>query len=212
MSEVTAPLHETVLPHHGDLVWYVSYGSNLAAERLRLYLEGGTPPGGARRNPGARDPRPPLASAGVELPGALYFAGESPQWGGGVAFYDHLTPGPTAARAYLVTAAQFVDIAAQEMHRVPREGDPLERVIVDGLGGQGARHEVGPGHYETLIEVGRRDGLPMLTFTAPHGRDAVGHAAPSPAYLAMLANGLGESHGWDEDRTAAYFSQVLPSV
>ncbi len=210
MSELSAPTTETTLPDHDHLVWYVSYGSNLAAGRLRHYLEGGTPPGGARRNPGARDPRPPLDSVGVELPGALYFAGESPQWGGGVAFYDHLAAGPTAARAYLVTAGQFVDIAAQEMHRVPEPGDPLERVVVDGLGGIGARHEVGPGHYETLIEVGRREGLPMLTFTAPHGRDAVEHTAPSPAYLAMLASGLGESHGWDDTRTSTYFAAVLP--
>jgi len=47
----------------------------------------------------------------VDLPGALYFAGRSPKWGGGVAFYDHLGDGPTAAREYLVTAEQFADVA-----------------------------------------------------------------------------------------------------
>ena len=30
------------LPDHGD-VWYVSYGSNMSAGRLAVYLEGGTP-------------------------------------------------------------------------------------------------------------------------------------------------------------------------
>jgi hypothetical protein len=81
------------LPDHGE-VWYVSYGSNMAVERLTCYLEGGRPPGGTRANPGARDPRPPRRMIPVDLPGSVYFAGDSRQWGGGVAFYDHETPGP----------------------------------------------------------------------------------------------------------------------
>lgn len=202
--------HPAALPASGTDVWYVSYGSNLAAERLGVYLEGGTPAGGSKYNPGARDPRPPRASRPVELPGALYFAGESPQWGGGVAFYDHTAPGPTAARAYLISAEQFVDVAAQEMYRVPQPEDPLERVVVDGLGGDGARHSVGPGHYETLVEVGRLERRPMLTFTAPHGLDAVPHASPSDAYLTMLARGLTESHGWTAAQIDAYFTRVVP--
>lgn len=207
----TAPPRPTSLPSETAFVWYVSYGSNLAAERLRVYLEGGTPPGGTKHNPGARDASPPRASRPVELPGALYFAGDSPQWGGGVAFYDHTVAGPTAARAYLITAAQFVDVAAQEMYRVPEADDPLERVVVDGLGGDGARHTVGLGHYETLVEVGRIDRLPMLTFTAPHGRDAIEHAQPSAEYLAMLARGLDESHGWSSDQIHRYFTRLVPA-
>src|SRR3954470_12989900 len=116
-------------------VWYVSYGSNMCASRFACYIQGGTPPGGSRANPGARDRRLPRRSVAVDLPGTVYFAGESPQWGGGVAFYDHATPGFTAARAYLVTAAQFADITAQEMYRVPADGDPLEQVVLDPLEG-----------------------------------------------------------------------------
>lgn len=185
-------------------VWYVSYGSNMSADRLTCYLEGGCPPGGSRTNPGAHDASPPRRDVPVDLPGAIYFAGRSPQWGGGVAFYDHETPGPTAARAYLVTAGQLADIAAQEMYRVPDPGDPLVEVVLGGLGGDGSRHHVGPGRYETLVEVGRLDGWPMLTFTSPHGRDAVAHTPPTPAYVALLAAGLAESRGWDADRVEAY--------
>lgn len=185
-------------------VWYVSYGSNMSADRFACYLEGGRPPGGSRTNPGAHDPSPPLRDAPVELPGSLYFAGESPQWGGGVAFYDHESPGITAARAYLVSPAQFADIAAQEMYRVPQPGDPLAEVVLGGLGGEGSRHHVGPGRYETLVEVGTLDGRPLLTFTSPHGLHAVEHTAPAPAYVAMLVAGLVESHGWDRERAEAY--------
>ena len=188
-------------------VWYVSYGSNMCRDRLLCYIEGGRPRGGALEYVGARDDTLPADDMPVELPGSLYFAGESPTWGGGVAFYDHDVPGPTPARAYRITGEQFADIAAQEMHRVPEDGDPLEEVVIGGL--DAGRHEAGPGHYETLIEVGRHDGLPMLTFTSPHGLDAVPHTRPEPAYLAMLRRGLGEGHGWPAGRIDDYFSSVI---
>jgi hypothetical protein len=193
-----------------DEVWYVSYGSNMAATRLACYLEGGCPPGGSRHNPGARDGRLPRHSLGVELPGSVYFAGESPQWGGGVAFYDHETPGPAAARAYLVTAEQFADIAAQEMYRVPDPEDPIEEVVLGGLDeGPGARHHAGPGHYETIVQVGEVAGAPMLTFTAPHGRDHVTQNPPSPAYRTMLVAGLCEAHGWTPRRAELYLEDLV---
>lgn len=190
------------------LVWYVSYGSNMSAARLTCYLEGGCPPGGSRVNPGARDRALPVRSVPVDLPGTVYFAGESPQWGGGVAFYDHETPGFTAARGYLVTAGQLADIAAQEMYRVPVDGDPLEEVLLAPL--DGGRHTLGPGRYETLLEVGSIDGHPLLTFTSPHGVAHVAHTRPAPAYLETVAAGLRESRGWDDDRIAAYLDSVLP--
>jgi hypothetical protein len=198
------------LPDHGD-VWYVSYGSNMSAGRLAVYLEGGRPEGGSRTNPGARNSALPRRSVPVDLPGALYFAGESRQWGGGVAFYDHDAHGPgeggpTAARAYLVTAGQFADIAAQEMYRVPQEGDPLEEVVLGGI--DGGRHHVGPGRYETLVEVGRLDDAPMLLFTSPHGIDHVEHTRPSATYLSTMALGLKESRQWDDDEVAAYFERL----
>jgi hypothetical protein len=187
-------------------VWYVSYGSNMSAARLACYLEGGRPAGGRRVNPGARDRRLPRRTIPVDLPGTVYFAGESPQWGGGVAFYDHETPGYTAARGYLVTAAQLSDIAAQEMYRVPQHGDPLEEVVLSPL--DGGRHEVGPGRYETLVEVGRFDGYPLLTFTSPHGLEHAVRTQPSPAYLEMVAVGLRESRDWDDEQVAAYLQSI----
>lgn len=193
-------------------VWYVSYGSNMSAARLGCYLHGGCPPGARRTYPGARDPRLPRHSRPVLLPGRVYFAGRSRVWGGGIAFYDHVTPGPTPARAYLLTAGQLADVAAQEMHRLPDAGDPLEQVIVAGRphGLPGGRHRVGPGHYETLLEVGWHAGAPMLTFTAPHGYAAVPHTRPSHAYLAMLRAGLCEAHGWTEQRARRHLAALVP--
>jgi hypothetical protein len=212
--DLSEPRRESTLPmpREGE-VWYVSYGSNMSAARLATYLEGGCPPGGTRPHPGARDASPPRHDVGVELPGAVYFAGRSTQWGGGVAFYDHETPGPSAARAYLVTAQQFADIAAQEMHRVPDPDDPIEEVVLGGLDpALNGYHHVGPGHYETLVQVGEIAGAPMLTFTAPHGLDHVEHTEPSDAYLAMLADGLRGAQGWSEARIAEYFRSLQSTV
>jgi hypothetical protein len=191
-------------------VWYVSYGSNMSADRFACYIEGGVPPGGTRENPGARDRRLPARTIPVDLPGTVYFAGDSPQWGGGVAFYDHAAPGRAAARGYLVTAEQFADIAAQEMYRAPRDRDPLAELVLAPL--DGGRHQVGPGRYETLLEVGRHEDLPLLTFTAPHGLDHVEHTRPTEAYLATVRDGLRQSRGWDDERIASYLAAIVPRL
>lgn len=193
-----------------ELVWYVSYGSNMCRDRLLCYLQGGRPPGARRTYAGARDRTPPRDDAAVHLPGTVYFAGESPVWGGGVAFYDPDRPAPgapTAARAYLLTVDQFVDVAAQEMNRQPTHHDPLEDVVRSGL--PGGRYEAGPGAYETIVEVGRRGDAPMLTFTAPYGVDAVSHTIPSIAYRDTIARGLRESHHFDDTRVEAYFARLI---
>ncbi|PUB32425.1 hypothetical protein C8K30_101951 [Promicromonospora sp. AC04] len=185
----------------------MSYGSNMARARLTCYLAGGRPPGARRQYPGARDRTLPREDRAVHLPGRLWFAGESTVWGGGIAFYDHDATGPTPARAYLITAAQLADLAAQEMHRSPAPGGPLEAALLAGIAG---RHTAGPGRYETLVAVGRLDGLPMLTFTAPHGHADVAHSAPSAAYVAMIGAGLREAHGWSDAEVTAYLATVAP--
>ncbi|MEU4746046.1 histone deacetylase, partial [Actinosynnema sp. NPDC023658] len=123
-------------------VWYVSYGSNMHAARFACYLGGGTPVGAARGYPGCRDAAPPLDSRAWEVPGGIYFATHSPVWLGGRAFYDPDLPGTAAVRAYLVTTAQFSDVAAQEMYRDP--GVDLDLTAVPA----GGRHALGPGRYE----------------------------------------------------------------
>lgn len=134
------------------------------------------------------------------LPGELYFALESPQWTGGTAFYDPGGEGRTAARAWLVTAEQFSDIAAQEMHREPGEDLDLREVLTSG------RDEVGTGRYETLVCAGIIDDHPVLTFTAPWGRDGVPGNPPAAVYLRHLASGLNESHAWPGRRIAEYLA------
>jgi len=70
------------------------------------------------------------------------------------------------------------------------------------------RHTFGDGRYETLVEVGTYDDLPLLTFTSRHGADHMPHTAPAPAYLAMMAEGLRESRGWDDAQIASYVDTI----
>ncbi|HEY6425358.1 MAG TPA: histone deacetylase [Pseudonocardiaceae bacterium] len=187
---------------HPELVWYVSYGSNMCADRLTCYLAGGTPPGAQRVYSGCRDRRPPRRAIGCHIAGQVYFATESPVWGGGRAFYDPELAGTAAARAYLITAGQFADIAAQEMYGQAGADIDLEPVLATG------RAELGPGRYETLMHIGDLDGHPLLTFTAPWHAGDVPWTVPSASYLRMLAAGLREAHGWDAHRVADYLAHL----
>ncbi|WP_251064715.1 histone deacetylase [Streptomyces sp. ISL-44] len=184
-----------------ELIWYTSYGSNMHRDRLAWYLAGGTPPGAARSYPGCRDRRAPARSVPVELPGRLYFATESTVWTGGRAFYDPAAAGRTRARAHLVTAQQFSDIAAQEMYREPGADLDLTEVLRSG------RDERGPGRYETLICSGVLEGVPVLTFTAPWVMHEVDWVKPSAAYVTHLAAGMLESGGWNERSIADYLTR-----
>ncbi len=164
------------------LIWYVSYGSNMATTRLACYLRGGCPPGGNHSHPGARDTSEPRESVPVVIPGSVFFAGESRIWGGGRAFYDPDAPGTVAARAFLVTQEQFEDIHAQE-----------------------------PACYDRLVPLGTRDGIVMCTFTTRARGDVVTRNAPAPAYIATIADGLREGHGWDDPRVEDYLTRLRVS-
>lgn len=188
------------------LVWYVTYGSNMLSRRLRYYLAGGRPPGGARDYPGCRDRRPPRGSRPARLDGGVYFALESRTWTGGLALYDPHLGDTVAGRAYLVTAGQFSDIAAQEMARPPGTDLDLSEAVDTG------RMSVGDGRYETIVRAGPDlDGVSMLTFTAPWRAHQARWNAPAARYLALLARGLREAHGWSVARTHAYLHR-LPGV
>jgi hypothetical protein len=181
-------------------VWYAAHGSNMHLDRLNCYLAGGRPPGGSRTYPGCRDSRPPRRTIPVLLPGGLYFALESMAWTGGMAFYDLLDPGEMPARAYLLTASQFADMAAQEMRQEPGEDLDLSAVLANG------RASLGEGRYQTLVCPGVLDGVPVLTFTAPWRCAEAALNRPSAAYLRNLASGLRESHGWTRERIAHYLA------
>jgi hypothetical protein len=189
------------------VIWYVAYGSNLDRERFHHYLQGGAAPGARRVLTGARDTSPPADERAVTLPGTMFFAWESPTWGGGISFVEvggaeNRTSTDTdvvLGRAYLLTDEQFSDVATQEMHREPDQAAPLDLAHVL----EHRRHTYGPGRYETLHHLGDLEGHPMLTFTTAD-RDGLRLNEPRPAYLRLLARGLRETHGLSTDEFCDY--------
>jgi hypothetical protein len=182
-------------------IWYVAYGSNLSRERFCYYLHGGRPDGIDRDYPGCRDTTDPMDSFGLLISGGVYFAGRSSGWGGGMAFYDPEVPGEVAARAYLITAQQFVDVLAQETRRSPGIALDLSPAF------RGDRYSNGVGGYSILVRVGCRDGVPLVTFTRDR-RGASTLVAPTALYLEAMATGLREAHGWSPTQIDRYLSAL----
>lgn len=147
--------------------------------------------------PGCREPAEPLDDRAFSMSGQVVFGWESPTWGGGIAFHDPEAEGTVLGRAYLLTVRQFADVLEQEMKREPGVDHDLAHVI------ERRRHEVGPGHYETLHLVGELDDHPVVTFSAPDV-DALGVNAPTAPYVTTIARGLRQSHGLDDDAIADY--------
>ena len=185
-----------------DLTWYVAYGSNMARERLRTYLEGGRPSGALRSYAGSRDPSPPRRSRAVQLPGRLVFAGQSLAWTGGIAFYVPGDEGRVAARAYLMTVEQLSDLVAQETRQPP--GTELDVVAARS----GSTCELPGRAYDIALRTDDIEDRAAVTITTS-GTPAP--TAPSPAYLRWICCGLGETYGWQPVAIAAYLGR-FPGV
>jgi len=161
--------------HDTPAVWYAAYGSNTRWEGLRRYLE-----------PGAATP----GNRWITLAHALYFAGASRRWEGGVAFVT-TGPGPsTPARAWHLSAAQLHAVAAAEngvpgMPPLPRPSDippgGVALLAVD-LGPDGTT-----GKYDALLRLPDIAGVPAVTLTTSR---ILPTSPPGAAYLSACRAGL----------------------
>ncbi len=178
------------VPANSDepLVWYASFGSNMDSSRFACYIQGGRPAGATRANEGCNDKRLPRAEAGVTLPYQLYFAGESPMWGGGVAFVGkHGAASATKAKAHLITIAQFEQVSAQESRR--EYASPIDMRILREQGWV----DLGYGRYDRILYCGYYQGYPLVTCTSPYRQ--VPYTKPSHIYLKVVVSGLHDAHG-----------------
>lgn len=166
----------------GAAVWYVAYGSNMLAARLRCYLAGGRAAGSLRGNPGARDGRPASADQRVEVRHPLLFGGPSTTWAGGPAYLDVTRPGRTVARAWRLRPGQFEDLVAQENRLAPGDVVLSPRTLRDG-------GVVGDHRYGRVVALPPVAGEPAVTITFVRRPDP---RPPDPAYLALLREGLVE--------------------
>lgn len=179
-------------------VWYAAYGSNLLRRRFLHYLEGGAFAEDQPAHVGARNARPPRADHTTAVAGSVVFAGQFRRWGsGGAAFYDPTRPATAIVRLWSITAEQFADVAAQEC------GLPPGAVDID-LAELAERRElvVSSRSYGRVLWLGRRQGHPMVTVTAP---EVGALCAPSPRYLEVMRLGLVEA-GVSPEETDRYLT------
>ena len=99
----------------GDEIWYACYGSNLSADRFRLYIEGGYFELTGRSYSGCRNKELWKDTDFRSFPGRLYFGNNSGTWfNTGVAFYEQKNDYRTYMRLYKITWEQLLDLQTQE--------------------------------------------------------------------------------------------------
>lgn len=176
-----------------DYVWYACYGSNLCRERLMIYISGGRLPGGEREYPGARNDAPPSDDRPFTIGHSLYFAHRSSAWNGGGVAFVRVQPSPDAAtyaRLYRITGEQFSDIFGEE-NRYPDFNRYDWREILT----KPSTSLLGNRWYGTILNFGKLNDEPVLTFTWDPRRAAIPYNPPNASYLQRIAAGLSACHG-----------------
>jgi len=206
-------------------IWYLCYGSNMWKPRFMCYISGGQVEGMSRACQGCRDTTPPLASEWLTISNALFFGHESTHmWGlGGVAFLDPIPEDgiSTITRLYKITKQQFNDVFSQEnREKLGKEWVNDSHIDKLRVGGSTTSHLLDileDDWYGTLMYLGEKDGLPILTFTCSESHmekfrsGELGTFGPSDSYRAVIARGLVEDSGISEEKAFNYLlSATLP--
>jgi hypothetical protein len=180
-------------PDERHLVWYASYGSNLAYEkRFLCYIQGGTPAGSSKANSGCRDRTPPREIRPITLNFDLFFAGHFRGWGGAAAFIKPGGPASaTLGRMYLITEEQFNDVVLQENSRRV-DGTHLVPPLRE-LASQNDHRIPGVKAYGRLLVLQNEASRPVLTFTNTD-EDVLPIGPPSEAYVRIIVAGLKETY------------------
>lgn len=171
-------------------IWYASYGSNISEERFCCYLRGGRPAYAQRACRGCTDQSLPLRQEPIEINHPLYFARESRTWdGGAVAFIRGVVnaDSKTYGRKYLITAAQFAEVVAQEMDS--ETVIPIDLKLVETKQSTVVKAN---SWYGRILYLGEHDGFPIFTFTNEQDEQALNK--PEASYLKTIAKGLMETY------------------
>jgi hypothetical protein len=156
-----------------DLVWYVSYGSNMLYERFMCYINGGKFDDKGKSHKQCKDTTPPQAKMNYELPYNMYYANKSKSWDNkGVSFLDISTDdGKAYGVAYLITKKQFDHIFEEE--------------------NGGNKPSPTSTWYNKRHELGSIDGITVMTIT---NRSVIKKNNASEKYLNVLFKGLQENY------------------
>ncbi len=155
-----------------DLVWYVSYGSNMLYDRFIHYIIGGQYRGGGAKHDPCADTTPPRDKKNITIKYPMYFANHSDNWDGkAVSFLDVDREGEALGVAYLITREQFLHVACQENGKRPPDGTY--------------------GWYNLIQQLDDMDGYEVYTISNTRKQLV---SPPSKKYLKVLRDGLRENY------------------
>lgn len=186
-----------------QLVWYVSYGSNLCLDRFLRYIEGGNLSGTNRRYPGCRDKTHPRQSRALTIRHELFFACRSTLWNAAMGFVrEAVSQSDVFGRMYLITDEQFDQVVRQE-RGLQAEGPRLcpdlnymashEKCYLNRSDPSIPSPADSKCSYGLILNLGAADGHPILTFTAVGPDAELIPRAPSRDYLRFIARGIREA-------------------
>ena len=152
-----------------DLVWYVSYGSNMLKSRFMHYIQGGLCPYNGKSYAPCADRTPPIKAVSITLPYDMYYANYNQgAWkNSAVSFLDTSKPGKAYGRAYLIRRAQLEEIHAKE--------------------GRGANW------YPNLLQLDDMDGIPAYTYANNNEKPREPLSRVSMEYGYVLFQGIKEA-------------------
>lgn len=162
--------NRTVIPYemqpYNNLIYYVSYGSNMLEERFLCYIKGGKCRYNNRNYDGCKNKCFPIKSKSIIIPYNMYYSKSSSSWGNKpVSFLNYEIKGFAYARAYLITKEQFEEVQKQE----------------------------GESWYGKQIELDLIDGFKSYTFTNKDNLIHKHYNSLSDGYKQVLKDGLKES-------------------
>lgn len=142
-------------------IWYACYGSNINYDRFMYYINGDSKEKLGFKT-GCTDKTMPLEELPYIIKHPIYFASNSKNWGGGIAFLDYEKEGFCYGKIYKIKISQFKDILKQEQDCIL---------------------------YDTIVLIDYYDNLPIFTFTANHKlKDILNN--PSNKYIEVIKKGL----------------------
>ena len=161
-----------VLPYdmqpYNELVYYVSYGSNMLEERFLSYIKGGKCRFNKMNYRGCDNKSLFLSSKSIVISYQMYYSKFSSSWGGAVSFLGK-NKGKTYAKAYLITKEQFEQIKRQEGSWYSHE---IELESIDGFETKTFTSEVELEHksfiyvndnYKEVLRLGLKESFKNLS-------------------------------------------------
>ena len=153
-----------------EMVWYVSYGSNMLEERLKYYITGGTCLFNGMSYFACNDRTLPCESRKVEIPFDMFYSnyGMGSWSDSAVAFLDMSKPGFSYGRAYKIKKNQL-----EELHS--KEGKSIH-------------------WYPECIRLEDIEGIPTYTFAGFSAKKKEPFSRVSAEYGIVLYKGMKETY------------------